>query len=185
MNEQSLKKKLNMMIVTIVLLVCGLTITSFALATSIAQIRNNRFAMSMGVQLAINDGDPVIDVKDVLYEPGGTYKTEFPIANLGSFDVWYRVYFTEVDGALKDHIIVTVKEAESGKVLCNGKMSELSANKVEVGMLEAGQEKALSIEFHFPSDSGNDAQGQTVSFKITANAIQKPNNPDPNKAFGD
>ncbi len=181
MNEHNLKKKLTMMIVTVVLLSLGLTITSLALASSIAQIRNNRFAMSMGVELNINDGKPVVDVTDMVYEPGGTYKSEFPIANLGTFDVWYRVYFTEVNGALKDYITVTIKEAD-GTELCKGTMSELSSNKVAVSSLAAGEKKTLTIEFYFSPEADNSAQGQTVSFNITANATQKQNNPD--KDFG-
>lgn len=181
MNEQKLKKKLTFMIVTVVLLSLGLAITSFALASSIAQVRNNRFAMSMGVELTINDGQPVVDVTDMVYEPGGTYVSEFPIANLGTFDVWYRVYFTDVKGVLKDYITVTIKEAD-GTVLCKGTMSELSSDKVAVSSLAAGEEKTLTIEFYFSSEAGNAAQGQSVSFNITANATQKQNNP--NKDFG-
>lgn len=181
MNEQNLKKKLTVMIVTVVLLSLGLAITSFALASSIAQVRNNRFAMSMGVELAINDGQPVVDVTDMVYEPGGTYVSEFSIANLGTFDVWYRVYFTDVNGALKDYITVTIKEAD-GTVLCKGTMSELSSDKVAVSSLAAGEKKTLTIEFYFSSEAGNAAQGQSVSFNITANATQKQNNP--NKDFG-
>ena len=181
MNEQKLKKKLTFMIVTVVLLSLGLAITSFALASSIAQVRNNRFAMSMGVELTINDGQPVVDVTDMVYEPGGTYVSEFPIANLGTFDVWYRVYFTDVKGVLKDYITVTIKEAD-GTVLCKGTMSELSSDKVAVSSLAAGEKKTLTIEFYFSSEAGNAAQGQSVSFNITANATQKQNNP--NKDFG-
>lgn len=181
MNEQNLKKKLTMMIVTVVLLSIGLIVTSFALASSIAQIQNNRFSMSMGVELTINDGKPVVDVTDMVYEPGGTYVSEFPIANLGTFDVWYRVYFTDVNGALKDYITATIKEAD-GTVLCKGTMSELSSDKVAVSSLAAGEEKTLTIEFYFSSEAGNAAQGQSVSFNITANATQKQNNP--NKDFG-
>jgi hypothetical protein len=181
MNEQNLKKKLTVMIVIVVLLSLGLAITSFALASAIAQVRNNRFAMSMGVELTINDGKPVVDVTDMVYEPGGTYVSEFPIANLGTFDVWYRVYFTDVKGVLKDYITVTIKEAD-GTVLCKGTMSELSSDKVAVSSLAAGEEKTLTIEFYFSSEAGNAAQGQSVSFNITANATQKQNNP--NKDFG-
>ena len=181
MNEQNLKKKLTVMIVTVVLLSLGLAITSFALASAIAQVRNNRFAMSMGVELTINDGKPVVDVTDMVYEPGGTYVSEFPIANLGTFDVWYRVYFTDVNGALKDYITVTIKEAD-GTVLCKGTMSELSSDKVAVSSLAAGEKKTLTIEFYFSSEAGNAAQGQSASFNITANATQKQNNP--NKDFG-
>lgn len=181
MNEQQLKKKLTVMIVTVVLLSIGLTLTSFALATSIAQVRNNRFAMSMGVELTINDGKPVVDVTNMVFAPGETYQSEFPIANLGTFDVWYRVYFTDVEGVLKDYITVTIKEAD-GTVLCKGTMSELGSNKVAVSSLAAGEKKTLTIEFYFSSEAGNTAQGQSVSFNITANATQKQNNPD--KDFG-
>ena len=181
MNEQKLKKKLTFMIVTVVLLSLGLAITSFALASSIVSIRNNRFSMSMGVELTVNDGNPVVDVTNMVYEPGGTYTSELPIANLGTFDVWYRVYLTGVTGELQDDIIVTIKEAD-GTVLCKGTMSELSSDKVAVSSLAAGEKKTLTIEFYFSSEAGNAAQGQSVSFNITANATQKQNNP--NKDFG-
>ena len=181
MNEQKLKKKLMFMIVTVILLICGLTVTSFALVSSIVSIRSNRFTMSMGVELTINDGTPVVDVTDMVYEPGGTYQSEFPIANLGTFAVWYRVYFTNVDGELKDDITVTIKEKD-GTVLCKGMMNQLTADKVMTGSLAAGESKTLTIEFYFSPDADNSAQGQTVSFNITADATQKQNNPD--KDFG-
>ena len=47
---------------------------------------------------------------------------------------------------------------------------------------EGGEEKTLTIEFYFSPDADNSAQGQTVSFNITADATQKKNNPD--KDFG-
>lgn len=181
MNEQKLKKKLMFMIVTVILLICGLTVTSFALVSSIVSIRNNRFTMSMGVELTVNDGKPVVDVTDMVYEPGGTYVSEFPIANLGTFDVWYRVYLTGVTGELQDDITVTIKEKD-GTVLCKGMMNQLTADKVMTGSLAAGESKTLTIEFYFSPDADNSAQGQTVSFNITANATQKQNNPD--KDFG-
>lgn len=176
MNEQNLKKKLTVMIVTVVLLSLGLAITSFALASSIVSIRNNRFSMIMGVELTVNDGKPVVDVTDMVYEPGGTYVSEFPIANLGTFDVWYRVYLTGVNGELQDDITVTIKEKD-GTVLCKGTMNELGSDKVAVSSLAAGEEKVLYIEFYFSPEADNSAQGQTVSFNITANATQKQNNP--------
>ena len=177
MNEQKLKKKLMFMIVTVILLICGLTVTSFALVSSIVSIRSNRFAMSMGVELTVNDGNPVVDVTNMVYEPGGTYTSEFPIANLGTFDVWYRVYLTGVTGELQDDIIVTIKEKD-GTVLCKGKMNQLTADKVMIGSLAAGESKTLTIEFYFSPDADNSAQGQTVSFNITADATQKKNNSD-------
>jgi hypothetical protein len=181
MNEQNLKKKLTVMIATVVLLSLGLAITSFALASSIVSIRNNRFSMDMSVELMVNDGNPVVNVANMVYEPGGTYTSEFPITNLGTLDVWYRVYLTGVNGELRDDIIVTIKE-EDGTVLCKGAMNQLTADKVMKGSLAAGESKTLTIEFYFSSDADNSAQGQTVSFNIMADATQKKNNPD--KDFG-
>lgn len=176
MNEQKLKKKLNIMIVTVLLLACCLCITTFALVNAIVSRENNKFLMSMGVALNVNDGQSVVGTTDVLCEPGGRYQRKFPIANLGTFDVWYRVYLTDVDGFLKDHVNVTVKESD-GTVLCSGKMSELDRDGVTVGTLAAGTEKTLTIEFYFSADVPNDAQGQMVTFNITADATQKENNP--------
>ena len=85
------------------------------------------------------------------------------------------------NATVKDYITVTIKEAD-GTVLCKGTMSELSSDKVAVSSLAAGEKKTLTIEFYFSSEAGNAAQGQSVSFNITANATQKQNNP--NKDFG-
>lgn len=182
MNENKLKKRLVFLVVTVVLLVASLAVTSFALADSVVAIRNNRFTMNPGVTFEVNKGDPVVDVTDIIYEPGGRYQSKIPIANNATFDVWYRVYFTDVEGGLKDDITVTVKE-ENGKILCQGLMYELDSDSVSVSTLAAGEEKTLYIEFYFSSDAGNDAQGQEVSFNITANATQKQNNAQ--KDFGD
>ena len=177
MDERKLKKKLSFMVAIVVLLVFCLTVTSFALASSVVQVRNSRFAMSMGVKLDINEGMPVVDVSDVLYEPGGTYKSEFSVTNDSTFEVWYRIYFTNVEGALKDDITVTVKEkGEGGAVLCRGTMNELTSDKVAISSLKEKETKILCVEFYFSPDADNSAQGQTVSFNITANATQMKNN---------
>ena len=182
MNEQKLQKKLTIMIVTVVLLMAGLIITSFALADSIVSIQNNRFSMSMGVALQVNGGQPFVNMNDIIFEPGATHCSEFPISNRGSFDVWYRIYFTDVVGELGDNIKVLVKD-EDGNPLCDGLMCDLGMDKVAVGTLEAGDEKKIYIEFQFLSGTDNTAQGQTVSFNIVADATQKQNNPYMN--FGD
>lgn len=187
MNEQNLKKKLNIMIVTVILLICGLTVTSFALVSTIVKIQNNRFSMSLGVDLSFNndnDDQPVVDMSDILFEPGGTYRSEFPIVNNSTFDVWYRVYLTNVEGALKDDITVTIKD-EDGNELCKGPMDELGPDKVKLSTLKANQTKTLTIDFYFSPDADNTVQGQTVSFNITADATQMEHNSGPNVDFGD
>lgn len=182
MNEQKLRNKLKIMIVTVILLSLGLVGTSVALASSIAKIRTNHFTMSMGVELELNEGKPVVDMSGVVFEPGGTYISEFPISNLSSFDVWYRVYFTDVKGKLKDEVHVKVTE-EDGTILCDGMIAELDSGKVIVSSLLAGEEKILKIEFTFSKTADNTNQGETVMFNVTADATQKQNNP--HMDFGD
>ena len=182
MEAKKLENRLRIMLITIVFLLFGLTFTSLALADSVVRVQNNRFQMSSGLSIKINDGAPVVDVTDIVYEPGGTYRSEFPISNKSNFAIWYKIYFTDVQGELNDYITVTVKEAD-GKVLCKGKMSELGSNKASVGTLDANEEKTIYIEFYFLPDSGNSAQGKSVSFNIAATSTQKENNP--NKDFGD
>ena len=180
-NERNLVRKLTALIIAIVLLACGLCVTTYALVDSIVTIKNNKFSMSMGVALKVNNGDPILGVDDIVFEPGGTYTTEFPVSNLGTFDIWYRVYFTGVEGELKDYVTVTVKEInEDGEfVFGKAKLSEFTADKVLKSYITTTErEKKVSIEFYFSPEL--DEQGGLVSFDIKVDATQMPNNP-----FGD
>lgn len=181
MIKRSLKKRLGIVIAVLAILVSGLAVTSYAIIRYYVQISGNEISMSEGLELNLNDGKPVIDTSAIVYEPGGTYRTEFTVENLGTMDAWYRVYPTDVQGALKEYIILTVKQ-QDGVVLCQGKMSDLNAESVTVGTLAKGEEKTLYLELYFASGADNAAQSQSVSFTITANATQKQNNTD--KDFG-
>lgn len=180
--EQKLRRKLKIMIASVILLSLCLIGTSFALASSMVKLRNNHFVMSMGVEIELNEGKPVIDMSEVVFEPGQSYTSEFPILNLSSFDVWYRIYFTGVKGELKEFIYVTIKEQE-GTILCNGKICEIDSDVAVVSSLKAGEEKILNITFTFLIDADNSKQGETVMFNVTADATQKQNNS--HKDFGD
>lgn len=182
MDEQTLRKKLKIMVMTVILLTLCLICTSYALASTIVKIRNNRFVMSMGVELELNNGKTVVDMSDVIFEPGGSYMSEFPIANHSWFDVWYRISFANVEGELKDYVKVKVTE-EDGTILCNGLISKLSDDNVFISSLSAYEEKKIRIEFYFLKESSNIQQGKSVIFDIKADATQKQNNSD--KDFGD
>ena len=67
MNENKLRNRLIMMIVTVFLLVFGLTITSVALVDSVVSIQRNRFVMSEGASLKVNDGKPVVNMTDIVF----------------------------------------------------------------------------------------------------------------------
>ena len=177
-----IKKKLIIVASAIALSVSGLAVTSYAIIRAYAQLSGNKVTMSEGIELNINDGKPIINDSEIFYEPGGTYKKEFTVENLGTMDVWYRVYPTDVQGALKDYITVTVKQ-QDGVILYQGGMSDASYNKAIAASLSAGEKKTLYLELYFASGADNSAQAQSVSFDVTVNATQKQNNPD--KDFGD
>jgi hypothetical protein len=49
-------------------------------------------------------------------------------------------------------------------------------------MLQVGEKKTLSVYFHFPENRGNDTQDLTLTFNISADAVQTKNNP--KRVFG-
>ena len=161
MNDKRLKRKITTMVVILLLLVCGLTITSFALANSIAQIRENRFEMSEGVELEING----IDVTNIVYEPGGKYESEFTISNIGTLDVWYRVYFTNVTGDLKDVTSVTVKEEDGDKVGVSIRSSE-SFDAAEICAHFGGGGHARAAGCQFSGKTVEEVSGTVVDYII-------------------
>lgn len=175
------KKKLIAIIATLVFFTAGLAVTSYALVRSFIEV-DSEITMGDGVDLNINDGAPIIDTANIVYEPGGTYISSFTLENRGSIDVWYKVFPTDASGELRDYITVTVKE-QDGTVMCQGNMGDIKSDDINVGALLAGEKKTLSVELYFIPGADNTAQGKTVSFKITASATQKQGNPD--KDFGD
>ena len=177
MKENNLKIKLILLIVTVVLLICGLTLTSFALVDSIVRVQNNSFSMSMGVVMKVNNDWP-ININDIIFEPGETRTCEFPISNLGTFDIWYRVYFTEVSGDLQDDITVTIRE-KNGQVLGKATMGKLTSDNVTtsfISSVDGINEKIICIDFYFSPDVEKQG-GDDVTFNIKVDATQKPNNP--------
>ena len=82
MIKRSLKKRLGIVIAVLAILVSGLAVTSYAIIRYYVQISGNEISMSEGLELNLNDGKPVIDTSAIVYEPGGTYRTEFTVENL-------------------------------------------------------------------------------------------------------
>ena len=177
-----LKKKLIIVASAIALSVSGLAVSSYAIIKAYVELSGNKITMSDGIELNVNDGKPIIDDSEIVYEPGGTYIKEFTVENLGTLDVWYRAYPTDVQGALKDYITVTVKQ-QDGVILYQGSMKDASYKKAIASTLAAGEKKTLYLELYFSEGADNAAQAQSASFDMTVNATQKQNNP--TKDFGD
>lgn len=175
--ENSTKRKLILSILAVIVLALCLCITTFALMYAMVSVDNNLFYTG-SVEINLNDGKPVIEEHEFLFEPGMTVKKEFFIENKSTWDVYYKLYFDNVEGGLADVLDITIMEGED--VLYSGKMTELTRQKVRAAdeILKVNEQRTLTVYFHFPEESGNSAQNLTLAFDLCADAVQTKNNPD-------
>ena len=174
-NSKTAKKLTGSIIAVIVLALC-LCITTFALVWATISVENNLFHTGT-VKINLNDGKPVIEEHEFLFEPGMMVKKDFFIENESTWDVYYKLYFDNVNGGLSDVLEITVKDGE--RTLYHGTTAEL--NRANVGaaddILKINERRELSVYFYFPEESGNSAQNLTLTFDICADAVQTKNNP--------
>lgn len=169
-------KKLNASIAAIIILAVCLCITTFALIWATVSVDNNLFHTG-SVKINLNDGKPVIEEHEFLFEPGMTVKKDFFIENQSTWDVYYKLYFDDIEGGLADVLEITVKGGD--KTLYEGKANELT--KANVGaandVLKLNERRELTVYFHFPEEAGNSAQNLLLTFSMKADAVQTKNNP--------
>ncbi len=170
-------RKLTGGIITIIILAVCLAITTFALVYASVNLDNNVFKTG-DVNININDGEPIIQENEFIFEPGMTVKKDFFIKNESSWEVYYRLYLDDVKGGLANVLDLTIKDGD--KVLYTGKVSELTRENVVAAddTLQVGQQKDLTAVFHYPEISGNETQNLSLEFTMCAEASQTKNNPD-------
>ena len=88
MHNSKTGKKLTGGIITIILLTVCLAITTFALVFASVSVDNNIFKTGE-VKINLNDGKPVINEHEFIFEPGMTVKKDFFIENDSTWDVYY------------------------------------------------------------------------------------------------
>ncbi len=181
MNDNSkTAKKLTGSIIAVVVLALCLCITTFALVWATVSVDNNLFHTGT-VKINLNDGKPVIEEHEFLFEPGMTVKKDFFIENQSTWNVYYKLYFDNVNGGLADVLQITVKDGD--KTLYQGTAAELNRTEVAVAddALKIKERRELTVYFYFPEEAGNSAQNLTLTFDMCADAVQTKNNP--NKLF--
>lgn len=173
-------KRLTVSMIVIVILSLCLALTTFALVYSTVVVENNLFHTGT-VKLNLNDGKPVIEEHEFLFEPGMTVEKEFFVENQSTWDVYYRLYFDEIEGGLAEVLEVSVRDGS--KVLFSGKMADLTREKARAAddILKLNERRNLTVSFHFPEEAGNDTQRLYLTFTLCADAVQTKNNP--NKLF--
>lgn len=179
-NKSKTEQKLTGGIIAIVILAICLCITTFALAWATVSVDNNLFHTGT-VKINLNDGKPVIEEHEFLYEPGMTVKKDFFIENQSTWDVYYKLYFDNVGGGLADVLQITVKDGD--RTLYQGTAAELNRTEVTVAddVLKIKERRELTVYFYFPEEAGNSTQNLTMTFDLCADAVQTKNNP--NKLF--
>ncbi len=179
-NRSEAEKKLTRGIITVIILAVCLCITTFALVWETLSVENNLFSTGQ-VKINLNDGKPVIEEHEFLFEPGMTVKKDFFLENESTCDVYYKLYFDNVNGGLADVLQITVKDGD--KTLYQGTAAELNRTEVAVAddALKIKERRELTVYFYFPEEAGNSAQNLTLTFDMCADAVQTKNNP--NKLF--
>lgn len=178
--KQSTGKRLTVELIVVIVLVVCLATTSAALAYATVTVDNNIFQTGT-VELNLNDGKPVIEENEFLFEPGMTVKKDFFVENRSTWDVYYRLYLADVEGGLADYIEITILDGD--RVLYNGLASELTKETVQAAddLLKLNETRYLSIWFHYLPKAGNKSMDMSLSFTLCADAVQTKNNP--NKLF--
>lgn len=173
-------KRLTGSMIAVVILALCLCVTTFALVYSTVSVEYNIFH-SGAVKINLNDGKPIIEEHEFLFEPGMTVEKNFFLENQSTWDVYYRLYFSDIEGGLADVLEVSIRDGE--RVLFHGKIAELTKDKVGAAddILLLNERRDLTVSFHFPEEAGNKAQGLELTFTMGADAVQTKNNP--NKLF--
>ena len=171
------EKKLKRGIAAVVVLAACLCATTLALIYSAVSVDNNLFQTGT-VKMNLNDGKPVIEEGELFLEPGMTVEKTFFIENNSTWDVYYRLYFDQIQGGLADVLNVSIR-GEDGAVLYNGTASQLTRTKTEAArdVLKQNERQELTIVFSYPEHSSNSGQNQYLSFDLNADAVQTKNNP--------
>lgn len=169
-------KRLTASVITIIVLSICLCVTTFALVFATVSVDNNLFHTGK-VEINLNDGKPVIEEHEFLFEPGMTVQKDFFIENNSTWDVYYKLYFDHIEGGLADVLKAQIRDGE--KTLFSGTAAELTKTNVGAAddILKLHERRELQIIFHFPEEAGNAAQNLDLTFDFCADAVQTKNNP--------
>ena len=178
-------KSLFRSVVTIVLLIIGLTITTYALMSESVSIREHNFSTGK-MKINLNDGKTLrfqdVNGNDISYfEPGMTFKADFFVRNDGSNDMYYKIYFDQVSGDLVNVLSITIKDGD--RTIFTGNMKDMDRTHTQPvdDVLSINEQKTLTIIFSFDEEADNRYMSKELSFALMAEGTQVRNNP--NKEF--
>lgn len=176
-NPNQTKKKVYGSVAAILVLFSMLALTTYALIHSMVSVDANQFEMGT-VKIELNHGETIFDGSDMNIEPGYSVKKDFTIENLGTVDVYYRLYLENVTGEL--YSALTFEIYDGDELLFSGKAQDLNKENPCVGNLPlaADETRTLTAVVKMDEYAGNDYQNGGITFDMTAEAVQVRNNPD-------
>lgn len=178
-SNRNTSRRLILNIITVIALAICLAITTYAVTRRYAS--SNGIFQTGEVKININDGLPVFKNNELLLEPGMTIEKEFFVKNDGDCDVYFKVYFENVDGDLAN--VLNVKVFDEELILFDGSPDKFTKLKTSTSdnVLGINEKRSLKIVFHYPETADNSGQGCELSFNLCAQAVQAKNNT--NKEF--
>jgi len=175
MDNNKLLKRLTAGIVVFVALCICFCVTTFALIYAIVTVEDNVFTTGT-IDINLNDGKEIV-YDTGLVEPGQTIKKEFFIENTGTAPLYYKLYFSNVQGSLATLMKAAITDGVN--VLYEGTPATLNKeNATAVWELGTGEKKTLTLTLHCPIDVGSEAQNMSLGFDLHADAVQIENNTD-------
>lgn len=178
MQENKTPLRRLLLILLVLLLAVGLfVLTVYAASLITTEVKENYFQTGE-IKINLNDSKPVITPEEYNFEPGMTVVKPFFIRNEGTCDVYYKIYFQDVEGDL-GYVLETTIRDDAGNILFSGILADMNRRTVKTAedILELGGTRDMTITFHFPEERGNETQDTHVSFVMCAEAVQTKNNP--------
>lgn len=181
MNRNDTSRRLTIGVVILIILCLCLCVTSFALAYSTVIAQETNVFTSGYVSINLNNGEPVIEENEFIFEPGMTVRKDFFIKNNSTDSVYYKIYFDNVEGDLAE--VMQIEIAKGDKILYKGTANSLNKSVLAADdELAVGEKRELTLTFYFPTHVGNDVNGinmhgKDLTFDLRADAVQTRNNP--------
>jgi hypothetical protein len=171
------QKQITRSIAIIIALVICLCAITFALMVSEVSVDEHSYKTG-AVSINLNDGNPIIEEEEFEWKAGNTIAKEFFIENNSTCDVYYKLYFDEVESDLAQYIQIKIVDGET--TLYSGTAYDLDRISVDAvdKALEIGERKTLTAYFTCPEDASREIENWNMSFRICADAVQAKNNPD-------
>lgn len=182
-NQNKTIRRLNIEIAIIIVLVICLCITSLALALPTASATQT--FTTGGVNIILNGGQQIITDGDEAIAPGKTVTKTFTLENASTYSVYCRLYFTNIKGNLMNTITVKITDPETGTVLYNDLMVNLTRENIAKleplsnvipFKLEKSTTHTYEISFSMPLNSDIALMGTAGNFDFHAEAVQADNN---------